>query len=83
MNAELTADMSAAPEIAILADATLFVPARPAARPQRDEHTAYGEKTACGEKAQVGGGPSQPPTLGTLARQLRLLSTAGSRTSPK
>ena len=48
LNAELTADMSAAPEIAILADATWFFPA-------------------------------QPPTLGTLARHLRLLVASPER----
>jgi hypothetical protein len=48
LNAELTADMSAAPEIAVLADAASFVPAR-------------------------------PQTLGTLARQLRLLAASPER----
>jgi hypothetical protein len=48
LTAELTADMSAAPEIAILAGAASFVPAR-------------------------------PQTLGTLARQLRLLAASPER----
>ena len=47
MTAELTADMSVAPEIAILAEPSLFVPAQ--------------------------------PTLGTLARHLRMLATAPER----
>ena len=47
MTAELTADMSVAPEIAILAEGSLF-------------------------------GPAQP-TLGTLARRLRMLATAPER----
>jgi hypothetical protein len=51
--------MSVAPEIAILADATLLVPARPAARRPRSH-----------------GGP---PTLGALARQLRMLAASPER----
>ena len=59
MNAELTADMSVAPEIAILADATLLVPAQPAARRPRPS--------------------AAPPTLGALARQLRMLAASPER----
>ena len=50
LSTELTAGMSAAPEIAILAGTALFVPA-----------------------------PGQPPTLGTLARQLRVLAASPER----
>jgi hypothetical protein len=82
MNAELIADMSAAPEIAILADATLFVPAQPPARRQhgqRGEPIAHGEPGAHVGNGRPGGQPSAPPTLGTLARQLRLLAASPER----
>jgi hypothetical protein len=73
LNAALTADMSVAPEIAILADATMFVPAQPAARRQHGKHSAHGEKGRHGDE------PSEPPTLGTLARQLRMLAASPER----
>jgi len=82
LNTELIADMSAAPEIAILADATLFVPAQP---PARRQHGQLGEPSAPGApgahlgKGQPGGPPSAPPTLGRLARQLRLLAASPER----
>jgi hypothetical protein len=53
----LTADISVAPEIAILAEASLLIPAQPA-------------------RAAV---PAARPTLGTLARHLRLLAAAPER----
>jgi hypothetical protein len=53
----LTADISVAPEIAILAEASLLIPAQPA-------------------RAEV---PVARPTLGTLARHLRLLAAAPER----
>ena len=57
LNAELTAGMSAAPEIAILAGASLLVPAQPARA----------------------GTPGTRPTLGTLARRLRILAASPER----
>ncbi len=51
--------MSVAPEIAILAEAALLVPAQPASRPQAEQ--------------------ASPVTLGTLARQLRMLASAPER----
>ena len=59
MTAELTADMSVAPEIAILAEteASLLIPTQPI-------------------RAEA---PRARPTLGTLARQLRLLAAAPER----
>ena len=60
MTAELTADMSAAPEIAILAEASLLIPPQPA-RP--------------GTPGQAGA----RPTLGTLARHLRVLAASPER----
>ena len=59
MTAELTADMSVAPEIAILAEASLLVPAQPAR----------------GTSGQAG----TRPTLGTLARHLRILAASPER----
>jgi len=53
----LTADISVAPEIAILAEASLLIPAQPART----------------------GAPAARPTLGTLARHLRLLAAAPER----
>jgi hypothetical protein len=53
----LTADISVAPEIAILAEASLLIPAQPART----------------------GAPAAKPTLGTLARHLRLLAAAPER----
>jgi hypothetical protein len=53
----LTADISVAPEIAILAEASLLIPAQPAGA----------------------GAPVARPTLGTLARHLRLLAAAPER----
>jgi hypothetical protein len=58
----MSADMSVAPEIARLAEATLFLPAQQA-------HTPDGQPAA----AMV------PPTLGTLARHLRLLAASPER----
>src|SRR4029077_6991485 len=52
MTAALTADMSLAPEIAILAGASLLIPAQPTRA----------------------GTPGTRPTLGTLARHLRILA---------
>ena len=60
MTAELTADMSVAPEIAILAEASLLIPAQPA-RP--------------GTPGEAG----SRPTLGTLARHLRMLAASPER----
>ena len=57
MTAELTADMSVAPEIAILAGASLLVPAQPTRA----------------------GTPGTRPTLGTLARHLRILAASPER----
>jgi hypothetical protein len=57
MTAELTADMSVAPEIAILAGASLVVPAQPTRA----------------------GTPGTRPTLGTLARHLRILAASPER----
>ena len=59
MTAELTADMSVAPEIAILAEASLLIPAQPAR----------------GTSGQAG----TRPTLGTLARHLRILAASPER----
>jgi hypothetical protein len=59
LTAELTADMSVAPEIAILAGASLLVPAQPAR----------------GTSGQAG----TRPTLGTLARHLRILAASPER----
>jgi hypothetical protein len=57
MTAELTADMSVAPEIAILAGASLLIPAPPTRA----------------------GTPGTRPTLGTLARHLRILAASPER----
>jgi hypothetical protein len=59
LTAELTADMSVAPEIAILVGASLLVPAQPAR----------------GTSGQAG----TRPTLGTLARHLRILAASPER----
>lgn len=59
LTAELTADMSVAPEIAILAEASLLIPAQPAR----------------GTSGQAG----TRPTLGTLARHLRILAASPER----
>ena len=60
MTAELTEDMSVAPEIAMLAGARMLIPARPM-------------------RAATPGQEGARPTLGTLARQLRLLAAAPER----
>jgi hypothetical protein len=59
LTAELTADMSVAPEIAILAEASLLIPAQP----------ARGTSGYAGTR----------PTLGTLARHLRILAASPER----
>jgi hypothetical protein len=59
LTTELTADMSVAPEIAILAEASLLIPAQPAR----------------GTSGQAG----TRPTLGTLARHLRILAASPER----
>jgi hypothetical protein len=59
LTAELTADMSVAPEIAILAEASLLIPAQP-------ERGTYGQA-------------GTRPTLGTLARHLRILAASPER----
>ena len=61
--------MSVAPEIAILAEASMFVPAQPAARQPREQR----------EQQAHDGPPALRPTLGTLARHLRLLAAAPER----
>jgi hypothetical protein len=58
--------MSVAPEIAILAEAALLVPAQPAAR-RPNEHHEHEEQSAA------------QPTLGTLARRLRMLAASPER----
>ncbi|HEY1321744.1 MAG TPA: hypothetical protein VGF32_15920 [Streptosporangiaceae bacterium] len=60
MTAELTADMSVAPEIAILAGPSLLIAAPPM-------------------RAGTPGQEGARPTLGTLARELRLLAAAPER----
>jgi hypothetical protein len=57
LTAELTAGMSVAPEIAILAEASLLIPAQPTRA----------------------GTPGTRPTLGTLARHLRILAASPER----
>src|SRR6201987_3404490 len=57
MTAELTADMSVAPEIAILAGPGMLVPAQPTGA----------------------GTPGPRPTLGALARHLRILAASPER----
>ena len=64
--------MSVAPEIAILAEASMFVPVQPAARQPREQHEPR-------EQQAHGGPPAPRPTLGTLARHLRLLAAAPER----
>src|SRR5690348_12724507 len=58
--------MSVAPEIAILAEASLLIPAQPAGRQPQDQ------------QAQAGM-PVTRPTLGTLARHLRILAASPER----
>ena len=60
MTAELTADMSVAPEIAILAEASLLIPGQPA-------------------RVRTPAEAGIRPTLGTLARQLRILAASPER----
>jgi hypothetical protein len=60
VTADLTADMSVAPEIAILAEASLLIPAQSA---------------RVGTPGQAGA----RPTLGTLARHLRVLAASPER----
>jgi len=57
MTAELIAEMSVAPEIAVLAGSSLLVPAQPA----------------------PAAAPAARPTLGTLARHLRILAASPER----
>jgi hypothetical protein len=67
LTAKLAVDMSAAPEIARLAEAFLLVPAQPASHkddaPQRE----------------VPGKPAPQLTLGALARRLRMIAAAPER----
>ncbi len=58
--------MSVAPEIAILAEAASLVPAQPAARRHTEQDEQDGQHAA-------------QPTLGTLARRLRMLAAAPER----
>ena len=60
MTAELIADMSVAPEIAILAEASLLIPGPPA-------------------RVRTPAEAGTRPTLGTLARQLRMLAASPER----
>jgi hypothetical protein len=70
--------MSAAPEIAILAGASIFVPAGPPARQLREQHEPC--EPCEQQELQAHDGPPAPrPTLGTLARHLRLLAAAPER----
>jgi len=61
--------MSVAPEIAILAEASLLIPAQPAGRQPQDQRD---------QQAQAGT-PVTRPTLGTLARHLRTLAASPER----
>jgi hypothetical protein len=61
--------MSVAPEIAILAGASLLIPAQPAGRQPQDQRD---------QQAQAGT-PVTRPTLGTLARHLRILAASPER----
>ena len=61
--------MSVAPEIAILAEAASLVPAQPAAR----------RRTEQDEQDEQDGQHAAQPTLGTLARRLRMLAAAPER----
>ena len=63
--------MSVAPEIAILAGATLLVPAQPAARQAQAQAQAQAQ--------DQGDQDAAPPTLGTLARRLRMLAASPER----
>jgi len=65
--------MSVAPEIAILAQAALLVPPQPAAR-RPDEHDEPNEPDEPNEHAAAA-----QPTLGTLARRLRMLAATPER----
>ena len=65
----MSADMSVAPEIARLADDVLFVPAQLLAPSPHDQ---AGPATASAALLP----PPVPPTLGTLARRLRLLAAS-------
>jgi hypothetical protein len=65
LTAELTTDMSAAPEIAILAEAARLVPPQPATGP--------------GAADPAAATPATQLTLGTLSRQLRSLADTPER----
>ena len=67
----MTADMSAAPEIAMLASAASFPAIQPAG------NAPAGNKPAGNEPA--GSPASTPLTLGTMARRLRMLAAAPER----
>jgi hypothetical protein len=69
LTAELTADMSVAPEIARLAGAVLLAPAPPAAERGREGHPRHpGDSGSAGRL-----------TLGTLARELRMIAATPER----
>jgi hypothetical protein len=64
LTAQLIADMSAAPEIARLAEAVVLLPAQPAARASREER---------------GAAATTPMTLGALSRELRTIAATPER----
>jgi hypothetical protein len=70
----MTADMSVAPEIARLAEPVLPIPPQPATSPPNTD-------TGSGSPATPGApqAPACSPTLGTLARQLRMLAVTPER----
>ena len=70
MTTKLTADMSAAPEIARLAEAVLLVPAQPAA-------DARGTEEA--KSLHIPAAAATQITLGALARRLRIIAAAPER----
>jgi hypothetical protein len=78
LTVKLAVDMSAAPEIARLAEALLLAPAQPATTKTT---TGTGARTG-GEdlpQPEVPGTPAPQLTLGTLARRLRMIAAAPER----
>jgi hypothetical protein len=72
----VTADMSVAPEIARLAEAVLLAPVPPAAQPGRED--IPGHPGTCQNSGFPAAAASQL-TLGTLARELRMIAATPER----
>jgi hypothetical protein len=80
LTVKLTVDMSAAPEIALLAETALLIPPQQGAGPQQGADGDVRDiQDAREQEHEVAATAAAPLTLGTLARRLRMIAAAPER----